>query len=154
LNSARWSEVRDTCSEDGGERTPWKLSTNKDQQPDIPDNSAKNIWTPINQEDLCRPLNLLLLIKSRAAIDFQSYIATPVPPNSQDRHTNHPSNAGNNSRHSSYLFVVSIYDVGFNMLSSRAREAPQENRVPTHMPRTPQENHHVSHQTYRGLSLP
>uniref|UniRef100_A0A8H7TQR0 Uncharacterized protein n=1 Tax=Bionectria ochroleuca TaxID=29856 RepID=A0A8H7TQR0_BIOOC len=75
-------------------------------------------------------------------------------PNSQDRHTNHQSNAGNYSRHSSYLFVVSIHDAGFNMLSSRAREAPQENRVPTHMPRTPQENHHVSHQTYRGLSLP
>ncbi|CAH0027946.1 unnamed protein product [Clonostachys rhizophaga] len=46
-------------------RTPWKLSNNRDQ-PDISDGSAKNVWTHINQEDLCRPLNLLLLIKSRA----------------------------------------------------------------------------------------
>ncbi|CAG9978518.1 unnamed protein product [Clonostachys byssicola] len=50
-----------------GKRTPWKLSANRDQ-PDISDLSTLNTCTHINLEDLCRPLNLLSLIKSRARL--------------------------------------------------------------------------------------
>ncbi|CAG9940053.1 unnamed protein product [Clonostachys rosea f. rosea IK726] len=64
-NIAKRRQSHLSVSNIAGKRTPWKLSSNRDQ-PDTSDGSAKNIWTHINQEDLCRPLNLLLLIKSRA----------------------------------------------------------------------------------------